>query len=633
VRYAVLNARDEGFLAAAGLPRERLHLLPNAVHVPGEPPAASGTRPLPQVDSLYLYPTRGIRRKNIGEVALIAACAPAGAAVATTLGPENPVWQPVHDRWRDFAAGLGLPLHLAAAGDGVGFAELVARSHALLTTSIAEGFGLAFLEPWGFGKGLIGRDLPEITRDFKQEGLALDDLYRRLDVPLDSFDLPAFRERAATALHSYFAAYGRQAPRATSGMPSMTGRATGASTSERSTRRRRNKPSPAPSGTPGCGRSSPDGYSDRPKPRRSSTTAVSSASATPCRRMASGSQASSTTSPDQAPAAWTGWTRAACSTSFSNPPASACSGADATRHPTLNNPAELARLIRSLSSAMRPEGSDLKARLDPQQGVRAVVFDVYGTLFVSSSGDIGLARAQDREEPARDALARCGVAALRGDLRVVDVFHQAVEDAQQRRRAEGVEHPEVEIPRRVAQHPSRARRRGRDRPGMPGEDRLACLAATYECLVNPVWPMPGMAGVLGTLRERGLLLGIVSNAQFFTPLLFEAFLERDLNALGFDAEACVFSYKVREAKPSPRLFQDLVSSLRKHGIEPHETIYIGNDMRNDIAPARATGLKTALFAGDKRSLRLRTGDPAMAQVIPNVVLTDLRQLPAALGLE
>jgi len=211
VRYAVLNARDEGFLAAAGLPRERLHLLPNAVHVPGEPPAASGTRPLPQVDSLYLYPTRGIRRKNIGEVALIAACAPAGAAVATTLGPENPVWQPVHDRWRDFAAGLGLPLHLAAAGDGVGFAELVARSHALLTTSIAEGFGLAFLEPWGFGKGLIGRDLPEITRDFKQEGLALDDLYRRLDVPLDSFDLPAFRERAATALHSYFAAYGRQA--------------------------------------------------------------------------------------------------------------------------------------------------------------------------------------------------------------------------------------------------------------------------------------------------------------------------------------------------------------------------------------------------------------------------------------
>jgi len=282
---------------------------------------------------------------------------------------------------------------------------------------------------------------------------------------------------------------------------------------------------------------------------------------------------------------------------------------------------------------MRPEGSDLKARLDPQQGVRAVVFDVYGTLFVSSSGDIGLARAQDREEPARDALARCGVAALRGDLRVVDVFHQAVEDAQQRRRAEGVEHPEVEI-RDVWRSTLRALAdAGEIGPGMPGEDRLACLAATYECLVNPVWPMPGMAGVLGTLRERGLLLGIVSNAQFFTPLLFEAFLERDLNALGFDTEACVFSYKVREAKPSPRLFQDLVSSLRKHGIEPHETIYIGNDMRNDIAPARATGLKTALFAGDKRSLRLRTGDPAMAQVIPNVVLTDLRQLPAALGLE
>ena len=42
----------------------------------------------------------------------------------------------------------------------------MASAHRLVTTSVAEGFGLAFLEPWLFGKGLLGRNLPEITVDF-----------------------------------------------------------------------------------------------------------------------------------------------------------------------------------------------------------------------------------------------------------------------------------------------------------------------------------------------------------------------------------------------------------------------------------------------------------------------------------
>lgn len=214
VHYAVLNARDAGFLRTAGAPEAQLHLLPNAVHVPAEPRQDGGEAPaaLPGVDALYLYPTRGIRRKNIGEAALIAACAPEGAAVATTLAPKNPVWQPVHDRWAAFAEERGLRLHLGAAeGEGDLFPALVAQSEALLTTSIAEGFGLAFLEPWGFGKRLVGRDLPDITRDFRDEGLDLADLYTRLPVPVDAFDFPALKERLASGLRDYYAAYGREA--------------------------------------------------------------------------------------------------------------------------------------------------------------------------------------------------------------------------------------------------------------------------------------------------------------------------------------------------------------------------------------------------------------------------------------
>ena len=47
------------------------------------------------------------------------------------------------------------------------------------------------------------------------------------------------------------------------------------------------------------------------------------------------------------------------------------------------------------------------------------------------------------------------------------------------------------------------------------------------------------------------------------------------------------------------------------------------------ARARA-GLRTALFAGDARSLRLRRDDPRCAAVCPDLVLTGLSQLPLAL---
>jgi hypothetical protein len=62
----------------------------------------------------------------------------------------------------------------------------------MVTTSITEGFGFAFLEPWTAGKVLYGRRLADICIDFEGSGLRLDFLYDRLDVPLEWFDADDF---------------------------------------------------------------------------------------------------------------------------------------------------------------------------------------------------------------------------------------------------------------------------------------------------------------------------------------------------------------------------------------------------------------------------------------------------------
>src|SRR5690606_27620061 len=119
VHYAAVNARDDAFMRAAGF--HNVHLLPNPVEVPGAAEAAHIAQGVAASahafdfvgpgQRLYLYPTRGIRRKNLGEFLLWAAVSPADAdaVYATTLAPDNPAARDVYTRWRAFAHKLRLP--------------------------------------------------------------------------------------------------------------------------------------------------------------------------------------------------------------------------------------------------------------------------------------------------------------------------------------------------------------------------------------------------------------------------------------------------------------------------------------------------------------------------------------------
>jgi putative hydrolase of the HAD superfamily len=284
-------------------------------------------------------------------------------------------------------------------------------------------------------------------------------------------------------------------------------------------------------------------------------------------------------------------------------------------------PAPLPGLIRRLSTRLEAHPTGLEPRLPELSGIRAVAFDIYGTLFISGSGDIGTAATGGREEAMRAVLAQAGLADPPREG-LVGRFLGHIRSDHARLHAEGVEFPEVEI-REIW----KSFLAGLGLRPEPAE--IERMAVEYECAVNPVWPMPGLAELLTALRARGLPLAIVSNAQFFTPLLFDAFLDAPPEALGFPPDLSVWSYAHRRAKPGAFLYRRLAEALAPRGIAPEQTLYIGNDMRNDIAPAAATGFRTALFAGDKRSLRLREEDGPGAT--PDAVATDLAQIPGIAG--
>ena len=73
--------------------------------------------------------------------------------------------------------------------------------------------------------------------------------------------------------------------------------------------------------------------------------------------------------------------------------------------------------------------------------------------------------------------------------------------------------------------------------------------------------MPYARETLSALCEKGFRLGIVSNAQFYTPLLLEAFFNTAIADLGFEPGLCSWSYSLREAKPSVKMFENPLAVL------------------------------------------------------------------------
>ena len=288
----------------------------------------------------------------------------------------------------------------------------------------------------------------------------------------------------------------------------------------------------------------------------------------------------------------------------------------------------LADRIRALSTPMAPQPTGHSELLAPLEGIRCVLFDVYGTMLISGSGDVGAGNASIDDDAAfREAVVAAGLASANivEGISGVALIESAIRQSHARSAAAGVEFPEVDIPEIWREVVERISQGSGDERVTP--EALRRVAVEYECRTNPVWPMPELAETLASLRDKRMLLGIVSNAQFYTPLLFETLLAKPLDGLGFHPELCAWSYRLGQGKPATRMFAQVLERLHQRwGISPHEALYVGNDVLKDIWPASVLGCRTALFAGDRRSLRLRENDRRCAGVEADLIITRLGRL-------
>ncbi|AHE98457.1 hydrolase [Thioalkalivibrio paradoxus ARh 1] len=233
--------------------------------------------------------------------------------------------------------------------------------------------------------------------------------------------------------------------------------------------------------------------------------------------------------------------------------------------------------------------------------LQAVTFDAAGTLFGLRDpvGSVYAAAARAHGLPARDGL----------------------EDLLERRFREVF--PALAPPRY----------RPGDRAGNDAEDRawwrrlvlrvmdgLGPLA--FDAFFDEIWrsfaepsawqKYPEIDALLQGLRRSGLRLAIVSN--------FDARLVPVCRGLGLEprVDTVVFAAEVGAAKPRAGIFHEAVARL---GVAPANTLHVGDSFAEDVAGARAAGLRAVYLQRDQADHR-PMGDPE------HPTIRDLRALTA-----
>lgn len=301
-----------------------------------------------------------------------------------------------------------------------------------------------------------------------------------------------------------------------------------------------------------------------------------------------------------------------------------------------NKTTNLSQIFIDNSKILKPLKTNIQDCLLPKTtNIKAILFDIYGTLFISSSGDIGIHGNLDTSFLFADTLKKSGVKFIATKIKVGEqaskLYSYFIEQSHKKSKTKGIKFPEVKIENIWKSLLLKLIKEDLIKEQNFSLDQLKYIAALYESQINNAWPMPNLKKILLFLKNKSYKLGIISNAQFYTPYLFEAFLKRNLNELGFSNNLITYSYKTGIGKPDLFMYKKSKKSLQEQGINTSETLYIGNDMLKDIYPANKVGFKTVLFAGDKRSLRLREETKECKNLKADYTITNLNQLRLILG--
>lgn len=161
------------------------------------------------------------------------------------------------------------------------------------------------------------------------------------------------------------------------------------------------------------------------------------------------------------------------------------------------------------------------------------------------------------------------------------------------------------------------------------------VAYFFHCSLQATEAREHAVRAMTDVSRSGVLQGCLADGQSFTlvQLLRGLSLQGDLPPLHevFRPQSLIFSAALGVRKPSKSLFSEAISRLRSVGIQPDEILHVSCRLMDDLVPARVAGMKTALLVAEKTGLQVSTDVIKDPKTRPDRLMTGLHQIRSIVG--
>jgi hypothetical protein len=279
--------------------------------------------------------------------------------------------------------------------------------------------------------------------------------------------------------------------------------------------------------------------------------------------------------------------------------------------------------------------------LKPLTGIRAVTWGIYGTLLTISEGRLQFLHP--------DPL--CMEVALDKTIHEFNMWHsmsrkpgapweymyqqykRLVEDAQLAAGPRPGEAPEIDAARTWQVLIERL-----------GKKEFSWDEAFYGAIVEfsekvawffhralqGVGMAPNALMALEHVRHIGCAQGLIGDGQCFTLVQMSRAFSKEGHPFPFAKlinKGCIsLSYFQGVRQPAASLFEPVLERLERLGVSPSEVLHVAPRLKDELAPAKKLGMRTALYAGDAVSLAATPAEVNDPELRPDRILTDLRQI-------
>lgn len=271
------------------------------------------------------------------------------------------------------------------------------------------------------------------------------------------------------------------------------------------------------------------------------------------------------------------------------------------------------------------------------KNIKVLLFDLYGTILKQDVGDLEDTTSLENEKKLLISFKKlkklyksknkikCSSKKLKKlFLKYISKFHEE-------KRKKGVDFPEVKIEevwKLILKEINHPQKDDKNFWFEIADNHQRCIAERF--LYN------NSAEIFDYCIKNNIKLGIISNAQFYTEKDLLRLLKKTKqfkNILSiydiFEKDLCFFSYKIGFSKPNMKIFDLVSKNLKHYNITMDETIFVGNDIFNDIYVGNKSNMKTCLVINPETKYRkndARIENVSADKLKPDFIVKDFIEL-------